>query len=112
MAIRPAIETLNRIGYGAVMEEFSEKLAAAVLSTDQTGKPTKVTLTIDLKRATANTLKIGASIKSKLPEPPAVEVLMYPTPEGNLLSEDPAQGKLPLKAVEQAPVGELKQVAH
>ena len=39
------------------------------------------------------------------------ESLLWATPEGNLMAEDPRQAKLPLRQVEAEPARELKTVA-
>jgi hypothetical protein len=39
------------------------------------------------------------------------ESLLWPTPEGNLMAEDPRQAKLELKPVAAEPARELKTVS-
>jgi hypothetical protein len=97
---RPVLETLNHLGAGTLMDDAAEKLAKAVLAVDATGKPAKMTITIHLRKATANALAVTGDVAVKMPSEPKIEALLFPTPEGNLLTEDPRQSKLPLRAVD------------
>ena len=92
------------------MDDAAEALSALVLAVDQTGKAGSMTITIKLRKATGSALAVSGNVTVKKPAEPPFEALMFPTPEGNLLMEDPRQQKLELKAV-GAPAGELKTVS-
>ena len=86
--------------------EFA-RVISAVVSTNKAGS---LTLKIDAKPSTAGALAIKATITTRTPKGLPPESLMWPTPDGNLLSEDPRQTKLDLKAVATEPARELKTV--
>lgn len=107
---RPILETLSHLGAGTLMDDAAEKLSKAVLAVDATSKPAKLTITIHLRKATANALAVTGDVTVKLPSEPKVEALLFPTPEGNLLTEDPRQSRLELKAVDFS-TPELKTIS-
>ncbi len=86
--------------------KFSE-LIQAVTSHNKAGK---LRLTIDIKPSTAGTLAVKAECSITKPKGLPAESLLWPTPEGNLLADDPRQKKLELKAAAPEPARELKTV--
>lgn len=48
---RPITDTLRILQGGTFMDECSELLADVVKSVDETGKPGKLTITLDLKKS-------------------------------------------------------------
>jgi hypothetical protein len=99
---RPILETLHHLEGGCFLNDAADSLAEIVKQVDVTGKPGKLTLTITVRKAMASALAIKGKIAVTLPPEVPVEALMFPTPEGNLLTEDPRQGKLPLAAAPAA----------
>jgi hypothetical protein len=87
--------------------KFSE-LIQAVTSHNKAGK---LRLTIDIKPSTAGTLAVKAECSITKPKGLPAESLLWPTPEGNLLAEDPRQTRLDLKPVIQEEPKQLKQVS-
>jgi hypothetical protein len=96
---RPFQETLHHINGGVLAYEVAEKLAELTLAVDATGKPGKVTLEITLRKSTRSTIAASGRVVLQKPKEPAVETLLFPTPEGALLTADPRQAQLPLKPV-------------
>lgn len=86
--------------------KFSE-LIHAVTSHNKAGK---LTLKIDIKPSTAGTLAVKSDCSITKPKGMPAESLLWPTPEGNLIAEDPRQTKLELKPVAAEPARELKTV--
>lgn len=107
---RSIVDTLRHLSGGVFIDEVSDALAEVVKAVDATGKAGSVTIKIDLRRATAGAMAARGTFSVKRPAEPAVEALLFPTPEGNLLTEDPSQKKLDLRPVE-APALEIKPVA-
>ncbi len=95
---RPLLETLHHLEGGAFLADAADQLAEIVKKVDITGKPGKITLTISVRKAMSTALALKGKIAVSLPPETPVEALMFPTPEGNLLTEDPRQAKLPLAA--------------
>lgn len=108
--IRPITDVLRHLGAGCLMDEASESMAELVNAVSSTGKPGKITLTISLRKATAGALAITGDVKVKKPAEQPIESLMFATPEGNLLTEDPSQHKLDLKPV-AVETREIREVA-
>lgn len=93
----------------ALLDVAGEKLSALVKAVSETGKAGTLTLKIDVKPSTAGAQAVRGDINLKLPKTNPAESLLFPTPEGNLLEDDPRQTKLELKKVD-APTTELKSV--
>lgn len=87
-------------------EEFGKLINAVVTN----GKAGAITMKIDIKPSTAGALAVKATVVSKIPKGLPPESLLWPTPEGNLMAEDPRQTKLDLKPVVAEPARELKTV--
>ena len=98
MSARQITDTLRHIGGGALLDAASDKLAELVAAVDSTGKTGSITLTITVKKATRGGAMLLAG-KVKLTRPPEepMEAMLFATPEGNLIAEDPHQKKLDLK---------------
>ena len=88
-------------------EEFGKLINAVVTN----GKAGSITMKIDIKPSTAGALAVKATVVSKIPKGLPPESLLWPTPEGNLMAEDPRQTKLDLKPVAAEPTRELKTVS-
>jgi len=114
MSVRPITDTLRHIGGGQFMDEASDKLAELVNAVDASGKGGTLTLVISVKKATrAGAMHLGGKVAVKKPGDEPMEALLFATPEGNLLAEDPRQAKLDLKQVvgaSDAPAAVLKTV--
>ena len=105
---RPLLETLHHINNGTFLVDGADKLADLVKAVDSTGKAGTMTIKVTVRKASSTAMAIRGDITMKMPPESPLESLMFPTPEGNLLTEDPRQGKLPLTAVAQPaalPVG-------
>ncbi len=94
-----------------LMDEAADKLAELVNAVTSTGKPGQLTLTVNLKPSTAGALAVRGEIKMKRPKRLPREALLWPTPEGNLLADDPKQIKMELREAPAATKVELRAVA-
>lgn len=88
-------------------EQFAD-LIKAIVSTNKAGT---LTLKVDIKPSTAGAMAVKASVTTKKPKGLPPESLLWPTPEGNLMADDPRQTKLELKPVAAEPAREIKSVA-
>lgn len=86
--------------------KFSE-LVNAVMANNKAGS---LTLKIHIKPSTAGALAVRSEVSTVKPKGMPPESLLWATPEGNLMAEDPRQTKLDLKPVAAEPVRELKAV--
>lgn len=108
--IRPITDVLRHLEAGCLIDDASEKMSELVKAVDQTGKAGKLIITIQLRKATKGALAITGKVDCTKPKEPAFESLMFATPEGNLLTEDPNQKKLDLKPVIAEPTRDLKTI--
>lgn len=103
MAARPITDTLRHIGGGVFIDTASDKLAELVNAVDASGKAGKINLAISVKKATrGGAMHISGKVTLIKPAEEAMEALLFATPEGNLVADDPKQMKLDLKSVAAA----------
>jgi hypothetical protein len=93
---------------GTFMDDASNQLAELVSAVNNTGKGGKITLEISVKKMSKGACGVIGKIRMSKPIEAPDATLMFPTEEGDLLTEDPRQQKLPLKAVDVAAPGKLK----
>ncbi len=84
--------------------KFNE-LINAVTSHQKAGT---LTLKIAVKPSTAGALAVKADVSIAKPKGLPPESLLWATPDGNLIAEDPRQTKLELRPVTPEPTRELK----
>lgn len=104
-------DELRDLRRGALVADLTDKMAALVLEVAATGKPGKLTLELTVKRASRGSSALTVADKTTVKMPDAnmdSETLMFASPEGSLLTEDPRQARLDLKAVAVATPTELK----
>jgi hypothetical protein len=95
---KPLSATLQLLQEGGLNVRAGDLLAGIVKAVEETGKPGKLTLTIDIKKVGA-ALSVAADVTDKTPvEKPAPDML-WGTVEGNLSESNPNQRKLDLQPV-------------
>ena len=98
--IRPITDTLRHIGGGVFIDTASDKLAELVAAVDQSGKSGKITLDITVKKATrGGAMLLSGKVRMTKPADEPLEAMLFATPEGNLVTEDPNQKTLDLKVI-------------
>jgi hypothetical protein len=112
MSTRPITDTLRHIGGGVFIDTASDKMAELVAAVDSTGRAGKLTLEVKVKKATrGGAMHITGTYKLTKPAEEPMEAMLFATPEGNLVADDPHQQKLDLKPVPGAtdtPPAQLK----
>ncbi|MFT3758466.1 hypothetical protein [Thauera sp.] len=112
MAARPITDTLRHIGGGIFIDIASDKMNELVNAVSDSGKSGKLTLDITVKKATrGGAMHITGKVTMKKPAEEPMEAMLFATPEGNLVADDPNQTKLDLKVAPGAtetPVSNLK----
>lgn len=93
-----------------IMDVAGAKFSELIRAVTDNNKAGKLTLKIDVKPSTAGTLAIKAECTITKPKGMPAESLLWPTPDGNLMAEDPRQTKLDLKPIATEPARELKTV--
>jgi hypothetical protein len=100
MSVRPITDTLRHIGGGAFLDEAGEALAELVNVVSESGKGGKITLEIALKKATrGGAMHVVGKVKVTKPAEEPMEAMLFATPEGNLIADDPHQLTLGIREV-------------
>jgi hypothetical protein len=106
MSSRPLADTLRHIGAGVFIDQASDQLAELVSAVDERGKSGTLTLQISIKKASrGGAMNVTGKITVKKPAEELMEALLFATPDGNLVADDPHQQKLDLKIAGEKPVG-------
>lgn len=110
--MRPITDTFRHIGGGVFIDIASDKMNELVAAVDNSGKQGKITMEITVKKATrSGAMHITGKVKLTKPAEEAMEAMLFATPEGNLVADDPNQQKLELRQIDVAQTSELKKVA-
>jgi hypothetical protein len=107
---KPLTEILKMLSGGSVDGEAGDKLSELVSAVDSTGKVGTLTIKISVKKTSKSAMSVLANIKMTKPQDAPDSTLMFPTPEGNLLLNDPRQQSLELKTVAKVGAVEPLQV--
>ncbi len=100
VSARPITDTLRHIGGGVFIDTASDKMNDLVTAVDASGKAGKLTLEVTVKKATrGGAMHITGKVTPKKPAEDAMEAMLFATPDGNLVADDPRQQKLDLKSV-------------
>lgn len=98
MGARPITDTLRHIGGGVFIDLASDKMNELVTAVSESGKAGKLTLEVSVKKATrGGAMHITGKLSLKKPAEEPMEAMLFATPEGNLVADDPKQTKLDLK---------------
>lgn len=95
-----------------IMEAAGTKFSELINAVSNHQKAGTLTLKIAVKPSTAGALAVRADVSITKPKGLPPESLLWATPEGNLMAEDPRQTKLELKPVKMEQPRELKVVAQ
>jgi len=91
-----------------LLDVAGERFSDLIKAVTDTGKAGALTLKIEVKPSTAGALAVKGDVTAKMPKGLPAESLLWATPDGNLVADDPRQQKLPLRAIEDKKP-ELKQ---
>lgn len=109
---RSFTDELRDLRQGDLVHDLTSKLAELVLAVTDRGKPGKLTLELAVRQVSGGVVAITDKVSLKLPVGRAAETLMFASPEGSLLVDNPRQNKLDLKvAPDHSEAGELKSPA-
>ena len=105
---QPITDIIRQISGGEFLDKASDLMQELNLAIDERGGSGSVTLKISVKKTTSGAMTVtGKATLSKPAEAP-MESILFITPEGNLVPNNPRQQDLKLKVVEQD-VKPLKQ---
>ena len=91
-----------------IMDAAGDKFSELINAVTRHQKAGTLKLTINIKPSTAGALAVKADVSITKPKGLPPESLLWATPEGNLIGEDPKQTKLELREVTPEPTRELK----
>lgn len=110
--MKPITDTLRSLRSGVLVDEATDALAELVNAVMETGKAGELTIKLRLTKASrgSGALVIRDTVTVKRPAEEILETILYATPEGSLLTQDPRQQTLDLKKVEDAPTAAPKVI--
>lgn len=103
-------QTLSNLQHGYSLQELDQLLTEALQASQDTGKVSKVSVTLTIKPNGAGTYKITDDIKSTLPKFEKEATLLFTDGEQQLVREDPRQQKLKLEQVQSSGPIDLKGI--
>ncbi|WJF91975.1 hypothetical protein QS306_14480 [Paraburkholderia bonniea] len=84
-----------------LLDHASEQFAELVRAIDENGGTGKILLEVSVKKASrGGAMLVTGKSTLKKPADEPMEAMLFATPEGNLIADDPRQQKLDLKRVE------------
>lgn len=95
---KPLTYAMGLLKNGALNIEAGEMLATMIRAVEETGKPGRLTLTIDVARQGA-ALSVLGRVTDKTPEEKPLPDLFWSTVEGHLTLQNPNQRSLDLQVV-------------
>lgn len=91
---RTFVQTLDTLRYGELTSELDKNLRELVLACTGANKGGELVLKIKLKPTKSGAIDLIDEVSMKLPKQDKGTTLMFPTVEGHLQRNDPAQGEL------------------
>jgi hypothetical protein len=99
---KPITDVLREMEGGQLVDDLTRKFREVLAAARETRKPGKLTLTLDVKPTGSKTMALDASISAKVPEHDRPGSTFFITRDGQLVSDDEDQPRLPLREVEAA----------
>jgi hypothetical protein len=96
---KPITHTLAKLQQGLFVDTCSDLFANVLRMVEETGKPGKLTITLDVKKTNA-LVSILAKVTDKVPEPKTLADMFYVTEDGDLSDKNPKQRELELRVAE------------
>ncbi|AZC05856.1 hypothetical protein DKE44_005820 [Acinetobacter nosocomialis] len=92
------------------MQQLDDLLSEALQASNDTGKVSKVSVTLTIKPNGRGTYKIMDDVKSTLPKFDKEPTVLFTDGDQQLVREDPRQQKLKLEQVSESGPVELKSI--
>lgn len=98
-----ASKQIPTVNGGWLDRELGEAMSEAVRACLAHGKQAEVTVKLKItpQNISHGTVKIAHDVTTKLPKEKREGGIVFATPDGNIQADDPAQGSLNLKSVEE-----------
>ncbi|MEQ1214275.1 hypothetical protein [Acinetobacter nosocomialis] len=103
-------QTLGNLQHGDTLQQLDNLLSEALQASNDTGKVSKVSVTLTIKPNGRGTYKIMDDVKSTLPKFDKEPTVLFTDGDQQLVWEDPRQQKLKLEQVSESGPVELKSI--
>ncbi|GAA5559314.1 hypothetical protein Asch03_03502 [Acinetobacter schindleri] len=103
-------QTLGNLQHGDTLHQLDDLLSEALQASNDTGKVSKVSVTLTIKPNGRGTYKIMDDVKSTLPKFDKEPTVLFTDGDQQLVREDPRQQKLKLEQVSESGPVELKSI--
>ncbi|MDA3462705.1 hypothetical protein [Acinetobacter sp. AOR41_HL] len=103
-------QTLGNLQHGDTLQQLDNLLSEALQASNDTGKVSKVSVTLTIKPNGRGTYKIMDDVKSTLPKFDKEPTVLFTDGDQQLVREDPRQQKLKLEQVSESGPVELKSI--
>lgn len=88
------------------MDDYAgQRFSSLVKAVVDTGKAGSITLKVTVRPSTAGAMAVKPEVRVTMPKGLPAEALLWPTPEGDLVADDPRQEKLELRLGQALPKG-------
>lgn len=104
-------QTLGNLQHGDTISQLDDLLTDALQASNDTGKVSKVSVTLTIKPNGRGTYKILDDVKSTLPKFDREPTVLFTDGDQQLVREDPRQQKLKLEQVSESGPIEMKAVS-
>ncbi|OCY57743.1 hypothetical protein [Acinetobacter pittii] len=103
-------QTLGNLQHGDTISQLDDLLTDALQASNDTGKVSKVSVTLTIKPNGRGTYKILDDVKSTLPKFDREPTVLFTDGDQQLVREDPRQQKLKLEQVSESGPVDLKSI--
>lgn len=103
-------QTLANLQHGDTLAQLDNLLSEALQASNDTGKVSKVTVSLTIKPNGRGTYKIMDDVKSTLPKFDKEPTVLFTDGDQQLVREDPRQQKLKLEQVSESGPVDLKSI--
>ncbi|PPC02488.1 hypothetical protein SOI71_05340 [Acinetobacter pittii] len=103
-------QTLGNLQHGDTLQQLDNLLSEALQASNDTGKVSKVSVTLTIKPNGRGTYKIMDDVKSTLPKFDKEPTVLFTDGDQQLVREDPRQQKLKLEQVSESGPVDLKSI--
>jgi hypothetical protein len=103
-------QTLGNLQHGETLGQLDDLLSEALQASNDTGKVSKVSVTLTIKPNGRGTYKITDDVKSTLPKFDKEPTVLFTDGDQQLVREDPRQQKLKLEQVSESGPVDLKSI--
>lgn len=98
--IRPFIDTFRELEHGSLLDTLSEEQRNILDAVESTMQQGELVIKIKYKLEKRGQISLECKIDAKLPKMSRGSTMFFLTPDMNLSTDMPGQGKLPLQSID------------